>query len=99
MDGRSPAGFIRFAANERDSVDILDAASVVKISGAYIRTAYRGHGIATQLLNLALQDYARQGFTCCAVDFESANPEAASFWPRYFEPVCHSLLRVLEYLP
>jgi GNAT superfamily N-acetyltransferase len=99
MDGRFPAGFIRFAARERDSVDILAAASVVKISGAYVRPAYRGRGIATQMLNLALQDYARQGFTCCAVDFESANPEAAAFWPRYFEMVCYSLMRVPEHLP
>jgi ribosomal protein S18 acetylase RimI-like enzyme len=99
LDGSSPAGFIRFAAMERDSVDILDAESVIYISGAYVRPDYRGRGIATHLLDRALQDYARQSFTCCSVDFESANPEAASFWPRYFEPVCYSLLRVPEYLP
>lgn len=99
MDGSAPAGFICFNAMQPDSLDILDAESIIKISGAYVRPAYRGRGIATQLLNLALQDYAHQGFTCCAVDFESANPEAAAFWPRYFEAVCYSLMRVPEYLP
>jgi ribosomal protein S18 acetylase RimI-like enzyme len=99
LDGSSPAGFMRFAAMQRDSVDILDAASVIYISGAYVRPAYRGRGIAAHLLDLALQDYARLGFTCCSVDFESANPEAASFWPRYFEPVRYSLMRSPEYLP
>jgi ribosomal protein S18 acetylase RimI-like enzyme len=99
LDGGTPAGFIRFAASDRESVDILDAESVIYISGAYVRPDYRGSGIATHLLDRALQDYARQGFTCCSVDFESANPEAASFWPRYFEPVCYSLVRSPEYLP
>jgi GNAT superfamily N-acetyltransferase len=61
--------------------------------------AYRSHGVAAHLLGLALQDYARQGFTCCAVTFESFNPEAAAFWPRYFTPVCYSLFRVPERLP
>jgi ribosomal protein S18 acetylase RimI-like enzyme len=99
LDGNYAAGFIRFAAVDGNSIDILDAEGVVNITGAYVRPAYRAQGIAAHLLDRALQDYASQGFTCCSVDFESANPEAASFWPRYFEPVCYSLLRVPEYLP
>jgi hypothetical protein len=52
--------------------------------------------VAAALLDAALRDYASQGFTCCAVNFESFNPEAVSFWMRYFEPVCLSVLRVPE---
>lgn len=99
LDGNDPAGFICFSTKHQDSIAILEADSIINITGAYIRPAYRGRGIATHLLDRALQDYARQGFTCCSVDFESANPEAASFWPRYFEPVCYSLMRIPEYLP
>jgi GNAT superfamily N-acetyltransferase len=98
-DGDYPAGFIRFAAVDRDSVDILEADGVVSITGAYVRPAYRSRGIAIHILDRALQDYALQGFTYCAVTFESFNPEAAAFWPRYFEPVCYSLFRVPECLP
>jgi GNAT superfamily N-acetyltransferase len=98
-DGSSPAGFIRFAAVDRDSVDILEVEGVVSITGAYIRPAYRSQGVAIHILDRALQDYASQEFTCCAVTFESFNPEAAAFWPRYFEPVCYSLFRVPEHLP
>jgi hypothetical protein len=36
---------------------------------------------------------------CCAVNFESFNPEAATFWMRYFEPVGLSVMRVPENLP
>ncbi len=99
LDGNDPAGFICFSTKHQDSVEILEADSIISITGAYVRPAYRGRGIATHLVDRALQDYARQGFTCCSVDFESANPEAASFWPRYFEPVCYSLMRIPEYLP
>jgi GNAT superfamily N-acetyltransferase len=99
LDGNTPAGFLRFAATDRDSVDILEAETIVSITGAYVRPAYRAQGIAAHLLDRALQDYASQGFTCCAVTFESFNPEAVAFWPRYFEPVCYSLFRVPEYLP
>jgi ribosomal protein S18 acetylase RimI-like enzyme len=98
LDGDYPAGFIRFSGVHEDSLAILEAESVISITGAYVRPAYRSQGIATHLLDSALQDYARQGFACCAVDFESANPEAAAFWPRYFEPVCYSLFRVPECL-
>jgi hypothetical protein len=44
----------------------------------------------------ALGDYGGRGFTRCAVDFESFNPEAAVFWMKYFTPVCLSVMRVPE---
>lgn len=62
-------------------------------------TAYRGRKAAAALLDAALRDYGPRGFTCCAVDFESFNPEAAVFWPKYFELVAFSLARVPEHCP
>jgi GNAT superfamily N-acetyltransferase len=99
LDGKTQAGFMRLASRHADGADILEAESVINITGAYVRPAYRGGGIATHLLEHALQAYASLGFTCCAVDFESANPEAAAFWPRFFESVCYSLMRVPECIP
>jgi len=61
-----------------------------------VRPEYRGRGAAPALLDAALRDYAARGFERCAVDFESFNPEAASFWVNYFKPVCYSLMRVPE---
>jgi len=48
------------------------------------------------LLRAALEDHRARGFRRCAVDFESFNPEAAAFWPRFFQPVCYSLMRIPE---
>jgi GNAT superfamily N-acetyltransferase len=99
LDGSMLAGFIRFDGYDFGGADIIASDHTIKINGAYFRPAYRGLGGASALLDAALRDYASQGMSCCAVDFESFNPEATSFWMRHFEPVCLSLLRVPESAP
>jgi ribosomal protein S18 acetylase RimI-like enzyme len=96
---REIAGFMRFEGYDFDSVASLMGEDRVILTGAYVRPAHRGRRIAPALLDAALRDYQSRGLNYCVVTFESFNPEAASFWPRYFEPVCHSLLRVPEYVP
>lgn len=91
-----PAGFLRFAAGELDMADIVQGQDTVGITGAYTRPEFRGCGIAPALLDAALSHYSALGFGRCAVDFESFNPQAAGFWPRYFTPVCYSVIRVPE---
>lgn len=99
LDGEHPVGFLSFTGGtEFDSVDLLCTAQVIGINGAYVRPAYRGQHVAVALLDAALRTYVAQGVTSCAVTFESFNPEAAAFWPRYFTPVCRSLLRVPEWV-
>lgn len=96
LDGAEPVGFMRFDGYEFDSAAIVVSKSAIKISGAYVAPAYRGRGAAAGLLDAGLRDYAGRGYDTCAVDFESFNPEAAAFWPRYFQPVCFSLYRAPE---
>ena len=96
LDGDTPAGFLRFDGYEVDGVGILEGEHTVFINGAFLRPAYRGQRLTPAMLAAALHDYAGQGFTCCALNFESFNPEAALFWPRYFDPVCYSLTRIPE---
>jgi GNAT superfamily N-acetyltransferase len=95
-DASGPFGFIRFD-RQFDGADILTTETGIFISGAYVRPAYRGRGAAAAILDAALRRYAAQGFTCCTLDFEAFNPEAASFWMRYFTPVSYGLLRVPEW--
>jgi GNAT superfamily N-acetyltransferase len=96
MDGETPAGFLRFDGYEIDGVGILEGGRTAFINGAFLRPAYRGRRATPAMLDAALRDYAGQGFTCCATNFEAFNPEAARFWPRYFDPVCLSLTRIPE---
>lgn len=96
LDGETTAGFIRFTGDDFDGVSLVEADDAVTINGAYVRPAYRGQKAARYMLDAALRDYASQGIRRCAVNFESFNPEAASFWMKYFTPVCYSLIRVPE---
>ncbi len=96
VDGGALAAFMRFEAGDFDGVTILEAENGVGISGAYVRPAYRGRNVATGVLDAALRHYADREFAFCGVNFESFNPEAASFWMRYFDPVCLSVVRVPE---
>ncbi len=95
-DGDQLAGFIRCDGYDCDSVAIVESERTVTITGAYVRPAYRGQQAAAALLDAALCHYQARSFTCCALNFESFNPEATAFWLNYFEPVCYSLLRVPE---
>lgn len=96
QDRKEIIGFLRYEGYDFDSVAIVESEDGVTITGAYVRPAYRGRKVAVALLDTALQDYQVRGVKYCAVNFESFNPEASSFWVKYFEPVCFSVLRVPE---
>lgn len=93
------AGFMRFTGYDFDAVAVLQSDSAAFCNGAYVRSAYRGRGAGPALLQAALTHYANLGLNGLFVNFESFNPEAASFWPRYFYPTCLSMMRVPEVLP
>jgi hypothetical protein len=48
------------------------------------------------LLNGSLEWARAEGYERCAVDFEPMNSLAARFWPKYFQPVCYSLMRKVD---
>ena len=95
-DGDQLTGFLRCDGYDYDGVAIVESEQTMIITGAYVRPAFRGQRTAAALLDAALRHYQARGFTCCALNFESFNPEASAFWLNYFEPVCYSLLRVPE---
>lgn len=99
LDGSDYAGFIRFENDGDGAAAVVAAPDQIAVTGAYVRPAYRGRRAAPHLLDAGLRHYAAQGFTRCSVDFESFNPEAAAFWPKYFTPVCLSVTRIPEQPP
>ena len=76
--------------------EVLQDEETASIEPAFTKEGKRGHGIGAALLNQALQQAEAEGYARCAVDFESMNTLAARFWTRWFEPVCYSLLRVVD---
>jgi ribosomal protein S18 acetylase RimI-like enzyme len=96
LDRSRPAGYMRFEGKSSGAAQIVQTETTFAITGAFTRPEYRGHGVAPALLDSALKEYASRGYECCAVDFESLNPEAAAFWMKYFTPVCLSVIRIPE---
>ncbi len=96
LRNEEPAGYLRFEATDEGAVEIVSGPGATACNAAYVRPAYRGQGLSSGLLNAAMAYFSSRGFRCCSVDFESFNPEAATFWMRYFEPVCFSMVRVPE---
>jgi ribosomal protein S18 acetylase RimI-like enzyme len=99
LDRETPIGLMRYGGYDFDGVAVVESGQTIGITGAYVRPAYRGRKAAVALLDVALRDYAARGFTCCTINFESFNPEAATFWMKYFEPVGLSVVRIPENRP
>lgn len=99
LQGKTPAGYLRFETRGHGASEIVFGEGSIANTGAFVRPAHRGSGLAPALLDAALADFAAQGFQRCSVDFESFNPEAVAFWTRYFTPVCFSAVRVPEREP
>lgn len=99
LDGDQPVGFLRLDGTDDDCAQSVLSDQTTRINGAYVLPAYRGRGASSAMLDAALHHHAELGVTCCAVDFEAFNPDAAVFWLRHFQPVCLSLMRIPETLP
>jgi GNAT superfamily N-acetyltransferase len=90
-----PLAFLRIGPSATDVATIVRDPGTASITGAFTVADHRGDGIASRLLDAAL-DWARaSGYARSAVDHESANVEAARFWARHFTPVAISVTRRL----
>jgi GNAT superfamily N-acetyltransferase len=79
-----------------DACTIIRDKGTASITHAFTRPAARGSGLATALLNRALEWARAEGYTRCAVDFEAANVLAARFWLSHFQPVALSFYRQIH---
>jgi GNAT superfamily N-acetyltransferase len=65
-------------------------------TGAFIKSEYRGKGVGTRLLKEVFDYYAEAGKTFVHVSYETANPYANRFWPKYFKPAIRSVRRTIN---
>jgi len=65
-------------------------------AGAYCLPEHRGKGLNKQLLSMLIQKLKAKGYTRLGVDFESLNPTAYGFWPKYFNAYTHSVVRRID---
>ncbi|MCL2478560.1 MAG: GNAT family N-acetyltransferase [Treponema sp.] len=66
------------------------------ICGAYCLPEFRGKGIFQKLLNYVIKKLQDENYRLLGVDFESFNPAANGFWPKYFTEYTHSVVRRID---
>jgi GNAT superfamily N-acetyltransferase len=96
FEDEQPVGYLALEPGDQAECQLLQDPGTVNICGAFVRPESRGRGLATALMNHALTWAAVGGYARCAVDFETTNPLAARYWPRWFQPVTCSLLRWVD---
>lgn len=95
-EGRLPVGFVSLQS-AGDPPAALRSPQWVRCDGAFVVPGGRRLGIGAALVQAALGWAREAGFTACSLDYESANPAAARFWPRLgFRAILHSLVRRVE---
>jgi GNAT superfamily N-acetyltransferase len=94
--GGEGQAFMRFEPESHGAARISLAPDTISITGAYTRPAWRGRGLGAAILARAVGHYAAAGYARMAVDYETLNPQALAFWPRFFRPVAVSYMRAVE---
>jgi ribosomal protein S18 acetylase RimI-like enzyme len=93
-DGDTPVGYMELA--DQGESYLSAAPDMQNICGAFLLPDYRGRGIYQNLLRLVLDTLRDEGFRRVGVDFETMNPTALNFWPRYFDVYTHSYARRID---
>ena len=97
QDGDSTIGYMEIA---KDGESYLSSApTMLNICGAFLDSRYRGRGIYENLLGVLIEALRDEGIQHLGVDFETMNPTALHFWPRYFDCYTYSLARRLDDIP
>lgn len=92
-----PMAFMCLGPANEDTCTIIIDEKTTSIYGAFTKENMRGNGIATALLNHALEFARAAEYERCAVDFEPMNLAGTRFWLRHFRPVCFSLFRQIDH--
>lgn len=93
-DGDTPIGYMELA--DQGESYLSAAPDMRNICGAFLLPEYRGRGIYQNLLQLVLDTLRGEGFRRVGVDFETMNPTALHFWPKYFDVYTHSFARRID---
>lgn len=89
-----PVAFLEICEEAENFVTALP--NVKNICGAFCLPEYRGRRIYQNLINFTMKMLKEEGYQYLGVDYESFNPTAQYFWPKYFEPYTYSVTRRID---
>lgn len=93
VNGRAAAWYM--VSKEGESF-ITSTSDMLNICGAYCLLEYRGRNIAGGLLHFVAETLKNEGYSLLGVDYESFNPAARGFWPKYFTPYTNGVVRRID---
>ena len=93
-DREKPVAYMEVA--ERGESFASESDAMRSICGAFCLPEYRGRNIVQSLLNYAINKLKAEGYQALGVDYESFNPAANAFWPKYFAPYTRSVVRRID---
>lgn len=93
FDNSLAVGFIKAEEPQFDVTFTVHDTGTLAINGMFVLPGYRRRGTASSLLSWICDEAETRGKTLVSVDCETTNPEAFSFWRRYFEPLSWSFER------
>ena len=94
MDGEKVAAYVE--VTDRGENFATQAEDMRNICGAYCLPEYRGRNMYQGLLDYMILCLKKEGFLRLGVDYESFNPTANMFWPKYFEVYTKSVVRRID---
>lgn len=97
-DNDNMIGVMSFSINQGYHFERLTSveSSYICDIGAYIKSDYRGKGLGTGLLKEVFDYCLKIDKPFIHVSYETANPNASEFWPKYFKPVIRSVRRTIN---
>lgn len=75
---------------------VSEVNDIMNICGAYCIPEFRGKGIFHNLLAYLITILQNEGYLYLGVDMESINPNARSFWRKYFIEYTNSVVRRID---
>ena len=95
-DGNRIIGMLSLDTNQNHHFEHLTCGNSAGGTCAYIRPEYRRKGVGTGLLREAFAHCQKVHKPFLHVSFETANPNAIKFWPKYFKPAIRSVRRTIN---
>ena len=90
----APIGFLRI--DDTGENFICERQDMKNVCGAYLMPEHRSKGVFHNLLTNVCNLLTDEGYKRLGVDYESLNPTANAFWPKYFTPYTFSVTRRID---
>lgn len=91
--GELTIGMMKTVDGKGGGSDICWDHETLGIETTQLMPAYRGRGLMKEMIHHANNYAMYKGFKRLAVDWETINPTANDFWPKYFRRTVRSLVR------